>query len=72
MGLASIVLDCARLEEPDLATLEAIVRTWLLAHEEGARFSLANVSPRLRELIELCGLSAVLGVDVQWEAEQRE
>lgn len=72
MKLCPIVLDCARLEDPDLAMLDAIARIWFLAYEEGAHVSLANVSPRLRELIELCGLSEVLKVDVQRQAEQGE
>lgn len=74
MKTCAIHLDCARFDTPDLATVEAIAVLGRVARACSCRISLENVSPRLRELIELCGLSEAcgLGVDVEREPEQRE
>ena len=69
MKVGPIVLDCARLDAPDLATVEVLARIGLLARDLKTTITIANANPRLRELIDLCGLSDVLRVDVEGQAE---
>jgi len=69
MTIGKITLDCALAPEPDAATIECMAHLQLAAIERGADLSIENASPQLRELIELCGLSECLRVEVQRQPE---
>jgi anti-anti-sigma regulatory factor len=69
MKIGKITLDCASAPRPDVATIECMAHVQLAAIERGADLSIENVSPALRDLIELCGLSEALGVEVQRQPE---
>ncbi len=82
-GEALDVLDAWR---ADLAAIEALARLQLQAGRHGVRLYLRGASPRLRELLVLTGLEAVLpceppaaerdgpelGVQARWQAEERK
>ena len=72
MQIGPIVLDCARVGAPDLATIEAIARIALAGRRSRSSVMLVNAGERLCGLIELCGLSAALGVEVERQSEDRE
>ena len=55
-----------------LATVEALARLQLAARRMGLDLRLNVVSRELRELIELAGLTQVLGVEPRRQAEERE
>ena len=69
MKIGTITLDCASAPEPDLSTIECMAYVQLAAIERGADLSIENASPALRLLIELCGLSEFLRVEVQRQPE---
>ncbi len=69
MKIGKITLDCALAPEPDAATLECMARLQLAALERGGDLSIENASPALRGLIDLCGLSEALRVEVQRQPE---
>jgi len=56
-------LDIADLWRADLAAIEALARLQLRAGRRGVRLYLWGASPRLRELLVLTGLDAVLPCD---------
>jgi anti-anti-sigma regulatory factor len=56
----------------DIGTVDALARLQLSARRLGRRLRLRDVPLELRELIELAGLSRVLGVEPVWQAEERE
>jgi anti-anti-sigma regulatory factor len=55
-----------------LATVDALARLQLAARRRGLELRLHAVSRELRELIELAGLTAVLGVESRRKAEEGE
>ena len=55
-----------------LATVDALARLQLAARRRGLELRLHSPQPELRELIELAGLTAVLGVEPRRKPEQRE
>jgi anti-anti-sigma regulatory factor len=55
-----------------LATVDALARLQLAARRRGLELRLHSPGRELRELIELAGLNAVLGVEPRREAEERE
>jgi len=69
MKIGKITLDCALAPEPDAATIECMAHLQLAAIERGVDLSIENASPALRGLIELCGLSEALGVEVERQPE---
>jgi anti-anti-sigma regulatory factor len=69
MAFGPIILDCASVLEPDVASIECIARVRLAARERGEELVIENAGPRLRELIEFCGLAEVLGVQVERHSE---
>ena len=69
MKIGKITLDCALAPEPDAATIECMAHLQLAALEGGCDLSIENASPALRDLIELCGLSEALRVEVQRQTE---
>lgn len=69
MTIAPIILDCASAPVADLGTVELIALIRLFALECGDEVRLVNVSPGLMDLLELCGLSEALGVQVERHPE---
>lgn len=73
-----VACDVHALADPDAGTIEVLARLQLAARRLGGRLRLRRADQRLRELIGLCGLAAVLPTDggsvVQGrrKAEQRE
>jgi anti-anti-sigma regulatory factor len=59
-ALGSVVLDVSKLP-CDLATVDALARLQLTLRREGRELVLVGRSPELCELIELAGLTEVLG-----------
>ena len=53
---------------PDLAAVDAVAHQALAATRAGGRLVLADVTPALRELLELAGL----GVEMEGQPESRE
>ena len=53
---------------PDMSVVDQIARLALMVRRAGGRLVLEAMCDELAELFELAGL----GVEVQWEAEQRE
>jgi hypothetical protein len=74
----TIVCDAGALVDPDIGTIEELAALQLVAARLGCRVRLHNVPPRLRELVELAGLTSVLAVadgsafEPGRELEQRE
>jgi anti-anti-sigma regulatory factor len=56
----------------DIATVDALARLQLTARRLGWRLRLRNVSMELGELIELAGLTGVLGVEPVGQPEEGE
>jgi anti-anti-sigma regulatory factor len=54
------------------ATVDALARLALAARRRGCQLRLRGLPRELRELIELAGLTAVLGLEPRREAEERE
>ena len=55
-----------------LATVEALARLQLAARRRGLDLRLHVVSRELRDLIQLAGLTQVLGVEPRGQPEERE
>ena len=58
--------------QADLRTVEALARLQLAARRLGCRLEVCHASADLLCLIELAGLSEVLGVEPRGEPKQRE
>jgi hypothetical protein len=69
MTIGPIILDCASAPEPDAATIECMAHLKLAAIGRGADLSIEKASPKLRELIEFCGLAETLRVEVERQPE---
>ncbi len=69
MEIGPIIVDCASAPEPDATTLECLVCIQLVARQRDVKVELDNVSMRMRELIDFCGLSETLGVEVERQPE---
>jgi anti-anti-sigma regulatory factor len=72
MGTETVILDCARLNDPDVSAVDCIARRVLDARRDGCECRLAHASDELLDLIELTGLGEVLRVEVRRESEQGE
>ena len=73
----SLGYDVAGVEAPDVGTVDALARMALTAHRLGRRLELLRPGADLRELLELCGLTAATGsdgsgVEVVGQPEERE
>lgn len=55
-----IVCDVGALDAPDMAIVDALARLQLSARRLGCEIRLLNATERLRELLDLAGLSNVL------------
>ena len=71
-----VAVDCSGLGQPDLATIEALLRLRLILRRDGSDLILENGGEELAELISLLGLDDVLrcapSVQAGREAEERE
>jgi ABC-type transporter Mla MlaB component len=68
-----VTVDCVALGQPDLATLDALLRLRLTLKRAGCNLVIENCGPCLRELISLVGVQDLLAsVDAGREAEERE
>jgi len=72
MTIDPIELSCARLRETDAAVIDRIARLQLEARKLGLELHLVHVSPALCELVEFCGLTGALRVEVQRQTEEGE
>ncbi len=72
MATGTVILNCARIEDPRVAAIDYLARLSLGLRRGGCKLWLASPSTELMELIDLVGLAEVLGVEVQWQPEQRE
>jgi len=72
MGVTRIVLDCVPVTAPTATTIDQIARLQLEAQRCGCRLELKDAGLELVTLIGFCGLSEVLRVEVQRQAEERE
>lgn len=57
---ALVICDVGAIDRPDAVTVDAIAQLQLTAKRMGCLLLLKDVRPRLRELIELSGLSEAL------------
>lgn len=67
-----ITLNCARIKNPSLETIDHLARLQLGLRRGDHVLSLVNLDRDLEALIGLAGLGAVLGVEVQRQPEERE
>jgi ABC-type transporter Mla MlaB component len=76
MGHSGVRVDCASFRQPDLATVDALLRLRLMLKRAGEDVILENSGPPLRELIGLVGVREVLesapSVEAGRETEERE
>jgi hypothetical protein len=55
-----LVCDVRLVREPDMGTVAALARLGASGHGQGWSPCLRHVSPRLQELLDLCGLAEIL------------
>ena len=72
MGRRPLVCDLGDLEHVDAGTVQALARLQLEARRRGCELRLRQAPRELRCLLELVGLSDVLGVEPRWQPEERE
>ena len=60
MGHSRVTVDCLAFRQPDLATVDALLRLRLMLKRAGEDVVLENTCPRLRELISLVGVQEAL------------
>jgi hypothetical protein len=70
MRSAKIRVDCGSLRKPTAATIDQIARLQLAARRCDCELELKNTNPLLLELIGFVGLSGVLRVEAERQAEQ--
>ncbi|MGO9318128.1 MAG: STAS domain-containing protein [Terracidiphilus sp.] len=56
----SVTLDLTRVRRIDAAGVSALLSLYLSAQQAGHRFSVANLSPRVAEVLRLLGLERIL------------
>lgn len=72
MASGPIILDCAHLHDANAGTVDRLLRLCLRARRHGSLLCLKNPNASLLELIDFCGVAAVLGVEPGRQAEQGE
>jgi ABC-type transporter Mla MlaB component len=55
-----LVCDLSQVREPDLGTIAALARLRASERAQGWSVRLRHASPRLQELLDLCGLAEIL------------
>jgi anti-anti-sigma factor len=58
----SVTLDLGRVRRIDAAGVSALVSLYSIAKNSGHRFSVANLSPRVAEVLKLVGLERILSI----------
>jgi anti-anti-sigma factor len=58
----SVTLDLSRVQRIDAAGISTLVSLYASARQAGHRFSVANLSPRVAEVLRLVGLERILSV----------
>jgi anti-anti-sigma factor len=56
----SVTLDLGRVQRIDAAGISALVSLYASARQAGHRFRVANLSPRVAEVLKLVGLERIL------------
>ena len=69
MVVRTIILDCAPLQSPDAGTVHGIARLQLRARRHGGCVRVENAGTSLVDLIDLCGLTDALGIEMRRQAE---
>ncbi len=72
MATGTVILDCARIKDPDMSAVDRIARLLLQARRDGCDCRLREASDELLQLIELAGFDGLLGVEVERQPEQRK
>ena len=72
MATETVILDCAHIKRPDIATIERLARSRLEARRRGLDLRLRNANAATLELVALMGLGRVLRLEAQREPEQRK
>ena len=67
-----IDVDCARLVVVDLSLIDRVARLQVAARRLGFELRLINADAALVELVDQCGLSDALRVEVKRQPEERE
>lgn len=68
----SVTLDLSRVQRIDAAGVSALVSLYSSAQKAGYRFSVANLSPRVAEVLRLVGLERILSVHrAVWKSHSR-
>jgi ABC-type transporter Mla MlaB component len=70
MATETVILDCARIHDPDIGTIGRIARRGLEARRRGCELRLRNPNTALLDLIALAGLETLLRVEVQRQPEE--
>jgi anti-anti-sigma regulatory factor len=71
-ALRPIVCDLSALGDGDVQVIDLLGRLELAARRHGGTLRLQNASPALTALIAYVGLDAVLCLELEREAEERE
>jgi anti-anti-sigma regulatory factor len=72
MRRRAVILDCSGLTGQDAAEIEWLAWLHLALRRESIELRLRNTSSSLVELIDFCGLTAVLRVEPGRETEERK
>jgi anti-anti-sigma regulatory factor len=72
MGRTRVVFDCGGITRPTAETIDQLACLQIAARRNDCELELAGAQPCLLELLDLCGLAEVLGLEFERQAEQRE
>ena len=72
MATGTVILECARIKDPDLSAIDCMARLVLDMRRDGCECRLRDASHELQLLIEFAGLGEVLRVEVRRQSEQGE
>jgi hypothetical protein len=72
MATGKVMLNCARIQKPDLAVIDQLARIQLEVRRRGCAMHLQNAGSDLVDLICFAGLDRALRVEVQGQPEERE
>jgi hypothetical protein len=70
-GVERVACDVSALAA-ELAAVDALARLALVARRVGCPLRVRRASPELRDLVEFCGLTERLGVELQRQPEEGE
>jgi anti-anti-sigma regulatory factor len=69
---SEVVVGCVDARRPDIALVGALARLQLCARRRGCSMRVGDPSPELRGLLELAGLTEVLGLEPRRQTELGE